>query len=84
MGSYCLLGQALGGALGSTDLLACDRCFIRLDHLMLFPLHSSLYICLPRELGGVGAGATLVRAKGQVSEGTQVSISSGQPIVQGG
>ena len=51
---------------------------------MLFPLHSSLYICLPRELGGVGGGATLVRAKGQVSEGTQVSISSGQPIVQGG
>ena len=50
---------------------------------MLFPLHSYLYICLPRELGGVGAGATLVRAKGQVSVGTQVSISSGLWIVQG-
>ena len=40
-------------------------------------------VYLPRELGGLGAGATLAREKGQVSEGTQVSISSGQPIVQG-
>jgi len=77
------MARLLGGALSSTDLLACDRCFIRLGYLMLFPLHSSLYICLPRELGGVGAGATLVREKGQVSEETQVSISSGLRIVQG-
>ena len=77
------MARLLVCALSSTDLLACDRCFIRLGHLMLFPLRSSLYICLPRELGGVGAGATLVREKGQVSEGTQVSISSGLRIVQG-
>ena len=49
---------------------------IRLGHLMLFPLHLFMYICLFRELGGVGAGATLVREKGQVSEETQISISS--------
>lgn len=57
---------------------------------MLYPLGSSdavllalISVYLPRELGGVGAGATLVRAKGQVSVGTQVSISSGLWIVQG-
>lgn len=64
------MARLLVCALSSTDLLACDRCFIRLGHLMLFPLRSSLYICLPRELGDVGAGATLARVKGQVSEGT--------------
>ena len=77
------MARLLGGALSSTDLLACDRCFIHLGHLMLFPLHSSLSICLTRWLGDVGAGVTLVREKGQVSEETQVSISSGQRIVQG-